>query len=94
MKYSQYERKSQADKIRINKDKKVTHVYIRKNGYYYCSNFCGYTEDQSRAGVYTKEEAFNHCTGITELHMMPIDVKQHNAYIVKRAQEIMDKYIH
>jgi hypothetical protein len=94
MNWKQYERKSQADKIRINKNSKVTHVYIRKNGYYYCSDFCGYTEYQEKAGVYTKQEAFNHCTGITELAMVPIDVREHNAHIVKMATAIMKNYIH
>lgn len=43
-------------------DHKVTHAYIYKFGRsYYRSNYCGYTERESEAGVYTKEAAVKEC---------------------------------
>jgi hypothetical protein len=81
----------QLEKIRL--DKKIEWVYIRKGGYYYMSGFCGYTEYIHKAGVYTKEEAICHCSGIIELQIVPIDIRLHNSIIVKQISDLTSRFI-
>lgn len=62
----------------IAKDENITHCYIRKGGYYYKPNNCGYTEYITFAGVYTKKDAIRSCRGCSELRAIPIDIEEHN----------------
>ncbi len=76
----------------IAKNKKITHCYIRK-GPYYRPNHSGYTDFQSKAGVYTKEEAIKSAERCKELTIVPIDNVEHNKMIVKEVEDLMSRYI-
>lgn len=78
---------------RIAKNKKITHCYIKKRGSYYRPSSSGYTDYQTRAGVYTKEEALSHYDHCDELIIVPIDINQHNALIIEEVKEYLSRII-
>lgn len=72
------------------------YAYIRKGGYYYCSGFCGYTERQENAGVYTIEQAVNECLYASiDDYMRPIliNVEQHNKMLRETILRLESKII-
>ena len=62
-------------------DENTTHVYIRKNGYYYSENYSGYVEHKLHAGVYPKKDACCHANLCEDLSIIPIVNKDHNEYL-------------
>lgn len=76
----------------ILKDSTITHCYIRK-GAYYRPDYCGYTDFQHRAGVYTKEDAIAHARGISEIRIEPIDNYKHNQMILNEINELKTRII-
>jgi hypothetical protein len=72
------------------------YAYIRKGGYYYQPNHCGYTEYISYAGVYTIQEAVRACLGMSlSDYMRPIliDVDEHNQMINKQIDGLKTRLI-
>ncbi|TXK52365.1 hypothetical protein FVR03_01225 [Pontibacter qinzhouensis] len=71
-------------------------AYIRKGGYYYCSGFCGYTERQADAGVYTIQEAVREVKGCSlrdHMDAILIDVEQHNKLILDKIKSLQSRLI-
>lgn len=71
-------------------------AYIRKGGYYYQPNHCGYTEYKSYAGVYSLQEAVRACLGMSlGDYMRPelINVDEHNAMINKQIEGLTARLI-
>lgn len=77
----------------ILKDESITHCYIKKGGYYYRDNYCGYSEFKISAGVYPKEDAVRHATGITEIYIVPINIEEHNVFLKKHISEVESRLI-
>lgn len=80
----------------ILEDNKGSFAYIKKGGYYYCSGFCGYTEYQPNAGIYTIEQAVNECLGVSiDDYMRPIiiDIEKHNDMILNCISKLKSKLI-
>ena len=77
--------KDNRDKLtNLLKDNPGAYAYIRKGGYYYCSNFNGYSEFTENAGVYTIKQAVSECLGMSlRDYMRPelIDIAIHNKII-------------
>ncbi len=84
---------TRAQLTRLTKSKTVTHCYIVKGNCYYRANASGYTDEVSKAGVYTKEEAISHAEHCKELYLVPIDIREHNRIIVKEINELIQKII-
>lgn len=83
------------NKASINKilnDKKTTHCYIYKGGYYR-PNSCGYTDRVTRAGVYTKEDAIRHHEHCDSLKLIPINNSEHNNLILDEIKELLTRII-
>lgn len=74
-------------------DNNITYCYIRKNGYYYRSNYSGYTEYKYNAGIYDKYDAYKHVGRSDEIRMIPIDIKEHNNIISERIEELKNHLI-
>lgn len=83
-------KKSELNKIA--KNKKVTHCYIKK-GSYYRPNSCGYTDFQSLAGVFTKEEAISEANHCNDVWIIPINNESHNKMIVQAIKELSTRLI-
>jgi len=93
------------DKKRVDRDNEFkqmlannpgAYAYIKKGGYYYKPNHCGYTEFQVYAGVYTLEEAVRTCCGMSlSDYMRPIliNVEEHNASVNKQIEELKTRLI-
>lgn len=77
----------------ILNDDNIKYCYIRKGGYYYRPNSCGYTEWQYRAGVYKKEEAIKDCLSVQELSVIPINIDEHNKMINSQISELQTRII-
>lgn len=78
-------------------DNPNSYAYIRKGGYYYKPNNCGYTEFQSYAGVYSLEEAVRAClnTSLSD-YMRPIlinNIDEHNEMINKQIASLQQRLI-
>jgi hypothetical protein len=72
------------------------YAYILKGGYYYGPNYCGYTERQTRAGVYTLKDAISECKGVSlRDHMRPslINVESHNESIQNEIDSLKSKLL-
>jgi hypothetical protein len=67
----------------LAKNKNVTHCYIKKHGSYYRDNARGYTTDITEAGIYTKVEAIKHANHCLDLILIPINIEEHNAKLLK-----------
>lgn len=75
-------------------DNPNTYAYIRKGGYFYCSNYCGYTEFKENAGIYTMDQAVKVCLGIDlAAYMRPelIDITSHNKMIEDKIKSLQSK---
>lgn len=85
------------DKLkRLLEENPTAYAYIRKGGYFYCSNFCGYTEFKENAGVYTIQEAVRECLGVDlRDYMRPeiIDVARHNKLIDDKINALQSRKI-
>jgi hypothetical protein len=69
---------------------------IRKRGYFYRTNSCGYTESRTEAGVYTLTRAVNECVGMGDSeYMRPelIDIAEHNKIILSKIDELKNRLI-
>lgn len=69
------------------------YAYIRKGGYYYKDNCCGYTEFQHRAGVYTIQEAVDSSLHCREIDVILIDKDSHNKMIADEIRILQQHYI-
>jgi len=78
---------------KIIKNKKITHCYISKDAYYRPGS-AGYTDYRSRAGIYTKAEAFRHAERCKELTLIPIDNQEHNAMIIAEINDLLTRFIY
>jgi hypothetical protein len=72
------ERKRRSLMNEILQNPSITHVYIKKEGWFYCKNYRGYTERGFSAGLYEKQKAYDHCTGCQKLKMIPCSPEEHN----------------
>jgi len=62
----------------------MTEYYtIRKNGKYYGRNYCGYTQSETSAGIYPKDEAIAYCKKFIKSNdkFEAIPVSEHNTYL-------------
>lgn len=78
---------------KLSKNKKISHCYIRKNGYYYRPNSRGYSDKPIDAGVYEKEVAIQHATSCTDLVLIPINIQEHNTMIIEEAKSLLERII-
>lgn len=62
--------------------------YIRKRGYYYAPNSCGYVSSETDAGVYKRKDAISHAKSCEELFLVPIDVETHNKNILDKIENL------
>ena len=85
------DKKVENDKI-LN-DSSVKFVFIKKDGWCYRENYCGYTEYPIEAGVYTKEDAHKHCGNILELNIVPINIEYYNALIQETINKLQTKIL-
>jgi hypothetical protein len=72
------------------------YALIRKGGYFYRPNSCGYTEFRTEAGIYTLTRAVNECLGMSDSeYMRPelIDIAEHNKIILAKIDELKTKLI-
>jgi hypothetical protein len=79
--------------VEANPDAKA---YIRKGGYYYKPNSCGYTERLEDAGVYSIQEAVEsvkRCSIGDNMDAIVIDVEAHNLMILNKIKELKQKLI-
>ncbi|HYD92349.1 MAG TPA: hypothetical protein VEA37_12780 [Flavobacterium sp.] len=74
-------------------DDLIKFAYIRKRGMYYKPQSCGYTEYNTKAGVYPKEEAVKHCRGCDELSLEVIDVLKHNALLNSEINDLKSRIL-
>ncbi len=71
-------------------------AYIRKGGYYYRNNFCGYTEYQIEAGIYSIIEAIDSVKKTSlesNLSLELINDHEHNLMIKSKIAELENKII-
>lgn len=78
---------------KIETSKKVKFCYIKKHGVFYSENHCGYTDDRTKAGVYTKEVALKSVTSCRELAIIPIDIDAHNNAIMEKVKDLCTRLI-
>lgn len=83
----------QVENDKILNDSSVKYVFIKKGGWYYRENYCGYTEHELQAGVYTKEDGYKHCGNILELRMIPINIEQYNNLIQKQVDKLLTQIL-
>lgn len=83
-------KKSQLNKI--SRNKKITHCYISKGGYYRPGS-CGYTDSQTKAGVYPKEEAIEHAEKCSDIWLVPINPAEHNARIIEEVKDLLSRVL-
>ncbi len=74
-------------------DPSVVYMYIKKGGYYYRPNECGYTEFITMAGVYEKEDAVRQAKSVRELRLIPINIEEHNKNLLERIEELKSRII-
>jgi hypothetical protein len=87
----QRERISKLDDILNNKE--IIFCYIKKGGYYYRPNSCGYSEYKTNAGIYTKEDAVSKAKSCNYLFIVPIDIIEHNKVIKDEIEELKSKIL-
>lgn len=77
-------------------DNPGAYCYIKKGGYYYKPNSCGYTEFTANAGIYPIEKAakiVKSCSLSDHMRMIVIDKKEHNDMILEKITELQSKLI-
>jgi len=94
-----YDKRVEDNRVMLNTmltDSPNAFAYIKKGGYYYCPNKCGYTDRQTYAGVYTIKDAVNECLGvdITD-YMRPIiiDIETHNKSINDKINALQSRLL-
>jgi hypothetical protein len=78
---------------KLMKTSKAKYFYIMKGISLYRLNSCGYTQQRFEAGVYSKEEAVKHALRCHELHLIPIDIVEHNNMIQKVISDLQSRII-
>ena len=71
-------------------------AYIRKGGYYYRPNCCGYTERESDAGVYSIQKAVSEVLGCDiddKMMVVVIDTEAHNKMILEKIEALKQQLI-
>lgn len=86
------ERKRQAKLDSMLNDPNITYCYIDKGGYY-CPGWSGYTSFKSKAGVYTIEEGIQHAKSVREVHIVPINIQEHNEIIEKEINDLKSRLL-
>lgn len=74
-------------------DLSIKYCYITKRGLYYGSNNCGYTDYKINAGVYSKEDAISSAKSCNELHIIPINVEEHNKILQDKIDDLKSRLI-
>ena len=74
-------------------DTTIKYCYIMKRGSYYRPNHGGYTEYQTRAGVYSKEEAVSSAKYCADLSLKPIIIGEHNAILTEKIEDLQTRII-
>ena len=77
-------------------DNPKSRAYIKKGGYYYGSNYGGYTEREIDAGIYSIHDAVSHCKGMSlrdYLRPILITPELHNKRIVDKIAELNLKLV-
>ena len=85
---------AEADKLVV--DNPNGFAYIKKGGYYYGPNHCGYTERLTDAGVYDIKEAARCVKGCglrDHMFVIPIKIEEHNKMIEEKIAELKSKLI-
>ncbi len=73
-----------------------TKAYIKKGGWFYKSNHCGYTENIVEAGIYSLEEAWKTVKPSTKLEYMDliiIEEAEHNKIIIEKIKDLSTRLI-
>lgn len=73
-------------------DPAITHVYVKKDGYYYRPNASGYTQYVHRAGVFPKEEYKNEILS-QDLTVIPINTANHDKVIMDEIRSLRAKLL-
>ena len=71
-------------------------AFIKKGGSYYCSNYCGYTERKTEAGIYSIEDAVKSAKGCSlgdYMDVVILDPIEHNKMINDKINELKSKLI-
>lgn len=71
----------------------IEFCYIMKRGEYYRPGSSGYTGFKILAGVYTKHEAVSEGRSCNDLHIVPINIQEHNAAIEKEIAELTTRIL-
>jgi PDZ domain-containing secreted protein len=72
------------------------YAYIKKGGYYYRDNHCGYTEFVAYAGVYSILEAATtakSCSLRDGMKIIPINPEEHNKMIQEKIEDLTSRLI-
>jgi len=67
---------------------KAKYSHIIKGGYYYRPQSRGYTEHKYEAGIFLTSDAEDHKKHCAELHIVPIDIDEHNEMIREHIREV------
>jgi len=67
--------------------------YIKKGGYYYRPNSCGYSEYKRNAGVYTLKQGVQEAKSCQELDVILIDIKEHNEYLEREIVDLKSRLL-
>ncbi len=77
----------------ISNNKNIKYCYIFKNGWYYKSNYRGYTSSKFEAGVYPKDDAIMEAKSVQEIILECINIEEHNKMINEKITELKNKLI-
>lgn len=84
----------QAQISKIVRNSKITHCYIYKTCRgYYMSDYCGYTDSRTKAGVYFKEDAVKEAERCEDITILPINIIDHNKNIVDAIKDLSTRLI-
>jgi hypothetical protein len=87
------------DKKRLKKLEKIlnnpniTYCYLKKNGYFYAPNSCGYVSNRTDAGIYEKVDAIKSAKYCRELYIEEIDIAKHNQMIIEKIDDLKNRII-
>ncbi len=93
IKERQNKRKRNDGLYKLMKDNPNGYAYIKKGGYYYRDNNCGYTEYLSQAGVYPIDEAVREVAGCDVRDFMDVILinKDDHNNMIKEAISFLEK---
>ena len=89
----QFMKDAAIEKLEEIPDEKDGKFYYIQKGMYYRPNAAGYTDRATEAGVYSEKEAKEHEKHCKELHLIEIDVPQHNQRIRRQIEDLKSRLI-